>query len=143
LPEGVDANSEVTIQPGEYVDVAFPPESNANFKSTKGDGSVWNQGEVHFDEENHVISDNMSYIYGANSNMRIFSQDGQHSGYQGDLFENAPEDARVDDWSIVAPYDRFNHSDDPNNSDSATGEPRRPPESGLRVFVRQARSGRR
>lgn len=123
LPDGVDANGDVVIQPGEYVDLTFAPETSANFRSTKGDGSVWNQGEVYFDEKNQVIWGNMSYIYGANSNMRMFSQDGQHAGYQGDLFENAPEDARIGNWGIMAPYDRYHHSDDPNNPDSATGGP--------------------
>lgn len=130
FPKGVDANGNVTIQPGEYVDLTFPPGSSANFKSTKGDGSVWNQGEVHFDEANHVIWGNMSYIYGANSNMRIFSQDGQYSGYRGDLFANTPQDARIGNWGIMAPYDRFNHSDDPNNPSSATGGPNGPKNPG-------------
>jgi hypothetical protein len=123
LPQGVDAHGNVTIQPGQYVDLTFAPDSSANFRSMKGDGSVWNQGEVAFDEKNHVVWGNTSYIYGANSNLRIFSQDGQHSGYLGDIVANAPADAKVGSWGIVAPYDRFNHSDDPNNPDSAAGGP--------------------
>ena len=130
LPKGVDANGNVVIQPGQHVDLTFAPGTSANFKSTKGDGSVWNQGEVFFDEANHVIWGNMSYIYGANSNMRIFSQDGQHSGYRGDIFANAPSGARVGDWGIMAPYDRFHHSDDPNNPSSATGGPNGPKNAG-------------
>jgi hypothetical protein len=130
LPQGVrvtrnpaDPNkATVTIQPGQYVDLTFAPGTSANFRSTKGDGSVWNQGEVFFDEADKTIWGNMSYIYGANSNMRIFSADGQHSGYLGNLVANGGN-ARVGDWGIKAPYDRFNHSDDPNNPDSATGGP--------------------
>jgi hypothetical protein len=34
-----------------------------------------------------------------------------------------PYGARVGDWGIVAPYDRFNPSDDPNNPNSDTGGP--------------------
>jgi hypothetical protein len=123
LPQGMDANGQVTIQPGQSVDLTFAPGSSANFRSTKGDGSVWNQGEVFFDEANKIVWGNMSYIYGANSNMRMFSQDGQHAGYLGDLVDKAPPAARVGEWGIVAPYDRFNHSDDPNNPGSATGGP--------------------
>lgn len=134
LPKGVDANGDVVIQPGEYVDLTFAPETSANFRTTKGDGSVWNQGEVYFDEKNQVIWGNKSYIYGANSNMRIFCEDGQHSGYQGDIFLNVPEDARVGDWGIMAPYDRYHHSDDPNNPDSATGGPNGAKNAGSRFF---------
>jgi hypothetical protein len=123
LPRGVDANGNVTIKPGEYVELTFAPGSSANFRSTKGDGSVWNQGEIYFDEVNKVIWGNMSYIYGANSNMRIFSSSGQHSGYLGDLFTNVPIDARVGKWGIMAPFDRFHESNDPNNPNSATGGP--------------------
>jgi hypothetical protein len=134
MPQGVDANGDVTIPPGGYVDLTFPAGSSGNFKTTKGDGSVWNQGELHFDEKDKVIWGNMSYIYGANSNMRIFSEGGQHSGYLGDIFENAPEDARVGDWGIVAPYDRDHHSDDPNNPDSATGGPDGAQNAGAKHF---------
>ena len=120
----VDPNKvTVTIQPGQYVDLRFAPGTSANFHSTKGDGSVWNQGEVFFDEAKKIIWGNMSYIYGANSNMRIFSADGQHSGYLGDLLAKAPAAARLGDWGIMAPYDRSNHSDDPSNPNSATGGP--------------------
>jgi hypothetical protein len=123
LPKGVDANGDVTIQPGQHVDLTYAPGSSFNFKSTKGDGSVWNQGEMFFDEGNHVIWGNMSYIYGSNSNMRMFSQDGQHAGYLGDVMASAPPGAKVGNWGIVAPYDRYHHTDDPNQPGSATGGP--------------------
>jgi hypothetical protein len=131
LPQGAgvtrdpgDPNKAViTLAPHQYTDITFAPGTSANFRSTKGDGSVWNQGELFFDESQKVIWGDMSYIYGANSNMRIFSADGQHSGYLGDLLANAPAAARVGDWGIVAPFDRLNPSDDPNNPGSATGGP--------------------
>jgi len=134
LPKGVDENGNLTLKPGEHVDITFPPGSSPNFKSTKGDGSVWNQGELYFDEANHILWGNISYIYGANSNMRIFSSDGQHSGYRGDLFSNAPEDARVGKWGIVAPYNRERASDDPNDPDSATGGPDGPKNPGSKYL---------
>lgn len=129
-PRGVDGRGMVTIPAGGYVDLTFAPGSSFNFKSTKGDGSVWNQGELFFDEARHIIWGNMSYIYGANSNMRIFSEDGQHSGYLGDIFENVPSGARVGNWGIKAPYDRFKKSDDPNDPDSAAGGPNGPKNAG-------------
>jgi hypothetical protein len=134
MPAGVDPDGNFTIQPGQFVDITFPPGASVNFKSTKGDGSVWNQGELYFDEANHIIWGDMSYIYGANSNMRIFSQDGQHSGYLGDLFANVPPGAKIDDWGIMAPYDRFHPSDDPNNPNSATGGPDGSKNSGSAYF---------
>jgi hypothetical protein len=130
-PNAIDPNKAIVrIEPGQHVDVTFASATSANFRSTKGDGSVWNQGEVFFDETNKVIWGNMSYIYGANSNMRIFSMDGQHSGHLGDIVANAPAESRVGTWGIQAPYDRFNPSDDPGNPDSATGGPAGPLNSG-------------
>jgi len=141
LPKGVDANGDVTIEPGKYVDLTFAPGSSPNFRSTKGDGSVWNQGELKFDETNHVIWGDMSYIYGANSNMRIFSQDGKHSGYLGNLFEKAPPAIRVGDFGIMAPYDRFHPSDDPNNPGSATGGPNGAKNAGAAFFYDVLKEG--
>ncbi|GIZ50579.1 hypothetical protein [Noviherbaspirillum aridicola] len=134
LPAGTDGKGMVTIPPGGYVDLSFQPGSSFNFKSTKGDGSVWNQGELFFDEANRVIWGNMSYIYGANSNMRIFSADGQHSGFLGDVVANAPSNAKVGDWGITAPYDRFKKSDDPNDPDSAAGGPNGPKNAGAQYL---------
>lgn len=130
LPNGADPNGQFTIPPGGFKDITFDPGTSFNFKSTKGDGSVWNQGELYFDEANRVVWGNMSYIYGANSNMRIFSEDGQHSGYLGDILYKAPPGAKVGDWGIVAPYDRFDPSDDPNDPDSAAGGPDGPKNAG-------------
>jgi hypothetical protein len=127
LPPGVREtgrlNGEFTIPPGQSTDITFAPGSKPNFRSTKGDGSVWNQGEMTFDEAHKEIYFDMSYIYGANSNMRMYSSDGKHSGYLGDVIGAAPGAAKVGNWGIAAPYNRFVNSNDPNNPDSAAGGP--------------------
>jgi hypothetical protein len=127
LPAGVrridGLNGEFTIPPGQSIDITFAPGSKPNFRSTKGDGSVWNQGEMTFDEAHKEIYFDMSYIYGANSNMRMYSSDGKHSGYQGDVLAAAPGAAKVGNWGISAPYNRALNSNDPNNPDSAAGGP--------------------
>lgn len=134
LPPGVREtgrlNGEFTIQPGESTDITFAPGSKPNFRSTKGDGSVWNQGEITFDEARKGIYFNLSYIYGANSNMRMYSSDGKHSGFEGDVLAGAPGAARVGSWGIAAPYNRAVNSNDPNNPDSAAGGPNGPKNAG-------------
>jgi hypothetical protein len=127
LPPGVrkinNLEGEFTIPPGQATDITFAPGSKPNFRSTKGDGSVWNQGEMTFDEAHKEIYFDMSYIYGANSNMRMYSSDGKHSGYQGDVLAAAPGAAKVGNWGISAPYNRTLNSNDPKNPDSAAGGP--------------------
>lgn len=107
LPAGVGGNGQFTIAPGTSKDLTFADNGPGfNFKSTKGDGSAWNQGEVTFTKDaagGHSTAFDMSYIYGFNQRMNIYSSDGRASGYQGDLLANAPANVKVGGWGIQAP----------------------------------------
>lgn len=106
MPPGVGSNGQFTLQPGESKDLTFQDNGPGfNFKTTTGDGSAWNQGEVTFTNNgsSHSTAFDMSYIYGANSNMNIYSSDGQVAGYKGNLFANVPANAKAGNWGIAAP----------------------------------------
>jgi len=124
LPSGVGSNGQFTIPPGGTVNLTFAENGPGfNFKTTTGDGSAWNQGEVTFSSNgsSHSTAFDMSYIYGANSNMNIYSSDGQSSGYQGNLFANVPADAKAGNWGIAAPLSAT--SADASGPDAPTNAP--------------------
>ncbi|WP_136417570.1 phage tail tip lysozyme [Herbaspirillum sp. ST 5-3] len=129
LPEGVKPTVPLhgifTIAAGGYVDIPFGLNTGPNFASRKGDGSAWSQGEAFFEEKIHASWFDVSYIYGANSNIRMFCEDGQHSGYLGDIIAGAPPEVRAGNWGIKSPFqDRL--SNDRNNPNSAMGGPNGP-----------------